>query len=126
MFPIETSNVSFSELLRQETAARQLQVWFLELILIDQQKVLQTVFKKGPRVQFEAMLQQQQRQQMAQAQQQGLTLSGDGGFGKETCTNGHAKLQLLDENFLIKGSWEAIVRVTNDFCLMKGGVRLYI
>ena len=126
MFPIETSNVSFSELLRQETAARQLQVWFSELILIDQQKVLQTVFKKGPRVQFEAMQQQQQRQQMAQAQQQGLTLSGDGGFGKETCTNGHAKLQLLDENFLIKGSWEAIVRVTNDFCLMKGGVRLYI
>ena len=100
---------------------------FLELILIDQQTVLQKVFKKGLHVQFEAMQQQQQqRQQMAQAQQQGLTLSGDGGFGKETCTNGHAKVQLLDENFLIKGSWEAIFPVTNDFCLMKGGVRLCI
>ena len=27
---------------------------------------------------------------------------------------------------LIKASWEAIFRVTDDFYLMKGGVRLYI
>ena len=27
---------------------------------------------------------------------------------------------------VIKGSWKAIFRVTDDFYLMKGGVRLYI
>ena len=32
---------------------------------------------------------------------------------------------ILDDN-IIKGSWEAIFRVTDDFYLMKGGVRLYI
>ena len=27
---------------------------------------------------------------------------------------------------IIKGSWEAIFRVTDDFYLMKGGVRLHL